>query len=107
MARGREFDVFAHGIYRSFKSGADAIASTTWNRAAGSGEHVGTCRWCGDYLLAEPTHKTEKITWYSARCTNSACLRIIAAPNGAILRRSGRHEEMPSGYWEQRTQKGA
>lgn len=102
-----KFDPFEHGIYRRLRDSAGYLNSVAWNHAVQAGEHVGTCRHCGDYLLGEPTERLEKVTWYTARCTNQACARIVAAPNANVLRRSSRHGEMPDGYWAQRTQKAS
>jgi len=103
----RTFDPFEHGVYRRLRDSAGYLNSIAWNRAVEAGEHVGTCRACGDYLLGEPTYLNAKTTWYTARCTNGMCGHFIAAPNAQLLRRSSRHSEMPDGFWAQRTQKGA
>jgi len=100
-----KFDPFEHGIYRRFLDSAGYLNSVSWNRAVSGGEHVGTCRNCGDRMLGLPTEIEVKITWYTARCTNGQCERVIAAPNANVLRRSSRHGEMPDGWWAQRTQK--
>ena len=97
------FDPREHGIYKSFLDQDGTITTTAWNRAVEGGEHVGTCRECGFYMLARPTTQQGRITWYWAYCTNAAgCGKEIGAPNGEALRRSSRHDEMPDGYWAAR-----
>ena len=97
-----QFDPTKHGLYRRFLNDDGDLRSTTWNAAVEGGEHVGTCRRCGFYLLGRPTHQAGPIVWYGAYCTNPGCGWEMAAPNGEILRRSSRHNEMPSGFWADR-----
>lgn len=94
------FDATKHGIYRHFRREDGSIHSPAWNRAVEGKEHVGTCRWCGGYLVGEPTTQTGRITWFLGRCTS--CSRELASPNGEVLRRSGRWDEMPAGWFENR-----
>ena len=101
-----KFDPFEHGVYRRFIDSGGYLNTIAWNRAAENGEHVGTCRMCGYYMLAEPTHQAGRMYWYGAYCTNHRCGRTIASPQAEVLRRSSRHGEMPEGYWAKRTQKG-
>lgn len=102
----RTFNPAEHGLYRRLRNDDGSINTVAWNRAAECGEHVGTCRHCGSYLLADPTHQNAGITWYGGRCTNlGGCGRDFAAPNGEVLRRSARHSEMPAGWWALRTKK--
>lgn len=96
------FDPTQHGIYRRLRNDNGTINTTAWNRAVEGGEHVGSCRHCGGYLLGDPTHQSGQITWYGGHCTNLQCGRDFGAPNGEALRRSGRHSEMPGGWWENR-----
>lgn len=105
MSDRPRFDPHSQGIYRRFlvdEDGVRRLHSQLWNGAVGSGEFVGTCPACGAYLVADPTHQTGRITWYSAHCTNPACRHEFTAPNGLVLRRSSRHGEMPQGAWDAR-----
>ncbi len=97
------FDPARHGIYRHFRLDDDTIHGPAWNRAVELGEHVGSCRWCGGYLKADPTHQAGQVTWLGGHCTG--CGRDFAAPNKVFLRRSGRHDEMPAGWFEGRYKK--
>lgn len=97
-----QFDPSKHGLYRRFLKDDGSLNTPSWNRAADGGEHVGTCRECGFYLLGSPTQQDGRITWYSAYCTNPACGKETAAPNAEYLRRTSRHSHMPEGYWAQR-----
>jgi hypothetical protein len=99
-----QFDPTQHGIYRRLLAD-DGLHHSAWNRAVELGEHVGTCRWCGGYLLGDPTHQAGQITWLGGHCTNPQCGREFATPNGAALRRSSRHDEMPAGWWLLRAKK--
>lgn len=73
-----------------------------WHRANDAREIVGSCRQpgCGGFLQAVDTHQAGGITWYGTECMN--CGHETAAPEGRVLRRSGRHQEMPDGWWSQR-----
>jgi hypothetical protein len=85
--------------------GGGLLNMRLWNLAVATGEAVGTCRMCSSEMIPLPTHIAGTITWYSAVCTMKNCERTIASPNGEILRRSGRHSEMPAGWWQGRTGK--
>jgi hypothetical protein len=101
---GRQFDPLDHGIGRSLVDNTGMYLNTAaWNRAAGGTEFVGTCRVCGDHMVAEPTVTTGRTDWYVARCINAECHHEVASPDGRILRRSTRRDEMPQGFWEKRT----
>jgi hypothetical protein len=102
----RTFDALEHGVYRALidPSGL-AINTAAWSRAHGSGEFVGTCRVCGGNLLALPTRTNGNTNWYSAQCVEADCRHEITMPNGAILRLSARHDEMPAGFWAKKTGK--
>lgn len=95
-----QIDATQHGLFRRLLNDDGTIHTRGWNYAAENHEHVGTCRWCGGYLKPAPTHQAGQITWYTADCVG--CGGTIAAPNGEFLRRSGRHDEMPRGFWENR-----
>lgn len=81
-------------------SGGALLNTRAWNRAAEDGYAVGDCRVCGHHIFALPTEVVGRITWYTAECRN--CGHIIASPNGEILIRSGRHSEMPAGFFDGR-----
>lgn len=91
-----QFDPTKHGIYRRLLADDGELDSRAWNRAAEGGEHVGTCRGCGSYLLARPTHQAGPITWYTAVCAPPGCGKEIAAPGARYLRRSSRRSQMPA-----------
>lgn len=98
------FDPLQHGIGRSLLDPSGMWLNTSaWNRAANGGEFVGSCRVCGDHMVAEPTRTEGKIHWYTARCIGADCHHDVAMPDGRILRRSARHDEMPQGFWDKRT----
>lgn len=98
------FDPLKHGLYRSLIDNSGLyINVAAWGRAQGGGEFVGTCRVCGDQLVALATHTAGKTNWFAARCVNQECLHEIAMPNGAVLKRSGLHSEMPEGFWAKKT----
>ncbi len=101
-----KFDPLAHGLFRLYidPSGL-AINTSAWGRAHASGEFVGTCRICGGHLVAQPSYTAGAINWYSARCVEADCHHEVAMPNGAILRRSSQHSEMPAGFWAKKTGK--
>lgn len=106
MTDRRTFNPLDHGLYERFLVGkrgdGDLMLNTAaWGRAVASGEHVGSCRRCGNDLVALPTNEHNKVTWYTGRCLE--CGWEFASPGGEVLRRSSRHDEMPQGYWEKRS----
>lgn len=102
------FDALNFGLYGRYMvpshgmGGGAMINTREWNLAVQSGEMVGDCRFCGNNMRPWPTEIAGQITWYTAQCVFSQCGRVIAAPNGEMLRRSSRHDEMPSGFWNGR-----
>lgn len=74
-----------------------------WQRAHEAREIVGTCRrtGCVGKLRTLPTHQAGPITWYGAVC--DTCGGEISSPSARILSRSGRHHQMPEGWWDRRT----
>jgi hypothetical protein len=106
------FDALLFGLFRSMTvygeaaGGGALLNSRAWNHAAENHQPVGDCRVCGYPVVGLPTEVVGRITWYSAECTNPNCRHEIVSPNGEILRRSMRHEEMPKGFWDGRTGRG-
>lgn len=98
----KEDEALNQGITHRLVDTQDFIHSVEWNRLAERGGIVGNCRQpkCGGLLKALPTHEDGKRTWYGAECLN--CGHEIAAPDGKVLRRSSRRNEMPSGTWDRR-----
>lgn len=92
------FDASHHRLYRRLLGSDGRIDHRAWVHAAAVGEHVGTCRNCGSYLVADPPVTVRAITWYTAVCVNRPCGHIVAAPNGEIVRRSSRTSERPPTY---------
>lgn len=79
----------------------DEIDHGRWLRACAEGTLVGECRTCGGYLRPLPPAEISRDRFdYEAECI--ACGKSINAPRGRVLRRSGRHSEMPGGWLEQR-----
>lgn len=104
MSRTPTFDPLQHGIARSMLDNSGMWLNTAaWQRAAGGGQFVGTCRVCGDHMVADTTREEGKTTWYTARCIGAGCHHEVVMPNGRVLRRSARHDEMPQGFWAKRT----
>ena len=115
MRAPSKFDALEHGLWARFTDG-DHINHGAWLRARAEGAHVGTCRRCGEYLIAlEPYEHTNGRVDYEAHCRREIVATMVAgkrtvtgcewtfnAPGGRILRRSSRHDEMPDGYWESR-----
>lgn len=110
------FDALDHGLFQEFRSygmsmeGGALLNSRAWNRAAeanweGTFTPVGDCRKCGSEMRPLPTEQVGRILWYSAQCVDPKCDGIIASPNAEVLRRSGRHDEMPQGFWDGRPKK--
>lgn len=101
MTAGK-FDPLEHGLNRSMLDNTGMYLNTAaWDRSVG--EFVGTCRVCGDNLVAEEKRTEGKVTWRIARCINAKCKHEYASPEARILRRSSRHDEMPTGFWAKRT----
>lgn len=98
-----EDESLKRGISNRLIDNQDFLHSVEWNRLAERGAVAGTCRRpkCGGLMRPLPTHQEGKTTWYSAECMN--CGNEIAAPDGRVLQRSGRRNEMPSGWWDRRT----
>lgn len=78
----------------------DEIDVPAWNRLRAERGLVGTCRLCGGHLSPISVERYAGVDWYEAICL--LCGKEIVAPDGRTLRRSGRHSEMPPGWWEQR-----
>lgn len=83
------------------------IIGPAWDRAVDGQEIVGSCRTldqavrpCTGYLRAIDKVQIGAIWWYEAECMR--CGAVSASPNGKVLRRSSRREEMPEGAWTQR-----
>ena len=109
------FDALEHGLWARFTDG-DRINHGAWLRVRAEGGFVGTCRRCGDYLvpLAPYEHTDDRVD-YEAHCRREivatmvggkrqveGCEWTLSAPGGRMLRRSSRHDEMPTGWWENR-----
>lgn len=70
-----------------------------WNRARADNSYVGQCRWCGGYLLPEPSDAYSSSPddvcgqWLGAVCIS--CGQEFVAPDAKVLQRSARHSRMP------------
>lgn len=97
-----EDESLKHGLSHRLVDNQDFIHSGEWNRLAERGGVVGTCRRpkCAGPMKALPTHQAGKLTWFGAECLN--CGADIASPDGKVLQRSARRDEMPSGFWDHR-----
>lgn len=107
------FDPTKHGLWdRYVTAGQDGeawIDHAAWMRACATGEFVGTCRQCGDYLVpVRPEDVTATRTDYEARCrrpvevvtrdgvrTVEGCGAVMTAARGLVFRRSSRTHERP------------
>jgi len=94
-------DPLKAGISHRFIDGI-FINTPAWHHANDSRDIIGSCRQpkCGGLLQAIDTHTENKITWYAAECLN--CGHEVTAPNGRVLARSSRLNEMPDGWWSRR-----
>jgi hypothetical protein len=96
------FNALVHRLWTRIVSG-DLIEIHAWNRARAEQGFVGTCRLCGGHLRPMPTTEhdsTAHVMWLEATCL--LCGKTLVSPNGRTLRRSSRHTEMPTGWWEAR-----
>jgi len=89
------FDPRRHRLYRRFVDGAGQIEHGQWLRAIAEGQHVGTCRRCGDYLIPQPhVDVTSTRTDYQADCRDrDGCGFVCAMPGGRYLAGSTRENE--------------
>lgn len=87
------------GLYR-FVVYDDYIQHGRWLRARAEGSWVGECRTCGGYLAPEEPWEHNHRTDYEAACIK--CGHVVMAPNGRVLRESGRHSQMPGDWWDKR-----
>lgn len=102
------FDPSQHGIWDRFVDAGDVINHAAWLRACAEGGFVGTCRACGDFLLPQPPDERDGRHDYTAVCRSGndgpgkGCGHEVNAPGGRRLRRSSRHLQMPTGWWDHR-----
>ncbi|GAA1395243.1 hypothetical protein ACFQZ4_24050 [Catellatospora coxensis] len=116
MPEQPRFDPTAQGIYRDLLVTGDGVAHLhfrAWDIAIAEGLPVGTCAKCGAELTGQYGRRHGRITWYEATCsgrrgeggsTVPGCGHEYAMPNGQVLRGSSRHDHMPAGWWEKRTE---
>lgn len=102
-----QFNLLEHGLFPGLITGGNSptpsLVNLHWRRAVEAATSVGTCRedGCGGELIPlRPRERDGPIAWYEAEC--STCGHTVAAPAGRVLRRSSRHDEMPSGWWTDR-----
>lgn len=86
-----------NGLFSSIVDSWGLIRDGEWRRAATRGDFVGPCDMpgCGGFLVPRHPEAVGRILWYEALC--SSCQHTYAAPNGRVLPRSSRHDEMPPG----------
>lgn len=97
--RANAFDPLRHGLYQRFVDGSGHVDHGKWLRAIAEGAHVGTCRRCGDYLIAQrPQQISQTRTDYEAQCRNDACRWVCSAPGGRYFARTSRLHERTTHY---------
>lgn len=96
--QGLTHDPGAAGLWRKLLDTDGNIDHHAWLRAHASGEFVGNCRSCGDYLVPiQPTEISGRFD-YSAYCRQTeSCRYELNAPGGRVLRRSARLSERSKG----------
>lgn len=85
-----------NGFYRAVIANGE-INHAAWMHKRATGEFVGTCRKCGDYLIPERPDDHAGRTDYEATCRNADCAGTVMAPGGRVLRHSAAKSLQPKG----------
>jgi hypothetical protein len=91
-----------------------AIPGDRWATLSTTAEVIGSCRQarhgakvCGGDMFTMPIDPHQSpdapLKWQDAEC--GTCRHQVTIPNGRVLRRSSRHEEMPSGWFQERARR--
>lgn len=92
------FDPAVHGLWKRFVDNGQ-IRDGEWLRACAAREFVGTCRFCGDYLVPFRPMRVGSRWDYEAECRSgvqesnvdgkrvvTGCGHTIAAPGGRLAK---------------------
>lgn len=103
------FDALQQGLWARVKNADGRINEAAWLRACAEQGFVGTCRYCGSYLVPQYPETIHGRKDFEAHCsrwptivstvddarTVTGCGWILNAPNGRRCDRSSRWSEQP------------